>query len=99
MIDEQIKMIKKLKENNSITYEEILKITDAFQIASGQRYAVGRTKGMLDFLKKYGNVDIISFPQEEKIMLKTNEDLYSLFKDIDNDIDIKSDSNFVQYFK
>lgn len=49
MIEEQIKMIKKLRENNVIACEEILKIADAFQITSGQSYAIGKTKGILDF--------------------------------------------------
>lgn len=91
-------MIKELKENNIITYEDILKITDAFQIASGQGYAIGRTKAILDFLKKYGDVHIMSIPKKGELTLKTNDDLYLLFRDIDNDIDIKADSNFESYF-
>lgn len=91
-------MIKEFKENNSITYEEILKITDAFQIASGQGYAIGRTKTILDFFKKYGDVHIMSIPKKGELTLKTNDDLYLLFRDIDNDIDIKADSNFESYF-
>jgi hypothetical protein len=98
MIEEQIKMIKKLKESNIITYNEILKITDAFQIASAQGYAIGKTKGILDFLKKYGELHIISIPEKEELTLKTSEDLYLLFRGIDNDIDIKGDYNFEGYF-
>ncbi|MEL4308121.1 hypothetical protein [Joostella sp. CR20] len=98
MIVEQKRIIKKLKENNSITYEEILGIANAFQIASGQGYAIGKTKGILDFLKKYGDVHIISIPEEGELILKTNNDLYILLRDIDNNIDIKADSSFETYF-
>jgi len=98
MIEEQIKIIKKLKQNNIIDYSEILNITDAFQIASAQGYAIGKTKGILDFLKKYGHIHIMSIPKKGELTLKTNDDLYLLFRDIDNDIDIKADSNFESYF-
>lgn len=98
MIEEQIKMIKRLKENNTLDYNDILYITDAFQIASAQGYAIGKTKGMLDFFKKYGHIHIMYIPKKGELTLKTNDDLYLLFRDIDNDIDIKADPNFESYF-
>lgn len=42
---------------------------------------------------------ISPFQNGEEVTVKTCEDLHSLFKNIDNNIDLKTDSNFVQYFK
>lgn len=91
MIEEQITMIKRLKKNNTLDYSDILNITNAFQIASAQGYAIGKTKEILDFLKKYGELHIMSIPEKGELTRKTSEDLYLLLRDIDNDIDIKPD--------
>jgi hypothetical protein len=91
-------MLKELKNKNEVGYNEILNIANAFQIASGQGYAIGKTKGMLDFLKQNGEILIISTTTGEKTIIKTNEDLTSLFRNIDEEININSDPNFKNYF-
>ena len=35
----------------NIDYVDLLKITDAFQVSSGQNYAIERTKILLDYVK------------------------------------------------
>ncbi len=91
-------MIKKLKENNSITYEEILKITNAFQIASGQGYAIGKTKGILDYIKNYGEVIIENNSENKNFIIKNKYDLSRFYENIDKNINIEIDVNFKSYF-
>lgn len=97
MIEYQIEILKKLKKENIIAYDEILKITDAFQIASGQGFAIGKTKGMLDFLKNCGEI-IIKNDEEIKTVLKTKYDLAKLYFSIDPYIRIENDIIFNSYF-
>jgi hypothetical protein len=97
MIEYQIEILKKLKQENIIAYDEILKITDAFQIASGQGLAIGKTKGMLDFLKNCGEI-IVKNNEEIKTVLKTKYDLAQLYLSIDSYIAIEKDLIFNSYF-
>lgn len=99
MIEEEIRTIKKLKENNTITYEEILEILEAFQIASAQGYAIGKTKGILNYIKNYGKIIIEDHFDNQKITLMNNHDLSEFYKKIDNSIDIEIDPAFITYFK
>ena len=70
----EIEILKQLKQNNTIPVEEIQNIIDAFQIASGQGYAIGNTKGILGFLKNYGEIKIINDVGELKLILQTKFD-------------------------
>lgn len=75
MIEEQIKMIKKLKNNNIINITEILEISEAFQVASAQGYAIGKTKGILDYLKNYGEIYVENTFLKQKQIIKNIYDL------------------------
>jgi len=97
MIEYQIEILKKLKKENIIGYDEILKITDAFQIASGQGLAIGKTKGILDFLKNCGEI-IVKNDEEIKTVLETKYDLANLYFSIDPYIRIENDMIFNSYF-
>lgn len=99
MIYFQDEMIRKLKKDNRISYSEICDITYSFQIASGQGYAIGKTKGILDFLNRYGNIDIVEIPNTEELCIKTNTDLANFNLSLDKDIDLEKDSAFSEYFK
>jgi hypothetical protein len=99
MIDFQIEILKKLKIDNTLSYDEILSITDAFQIASGQSYAIGRTKGILDFLKNHGEILVVNIPNGSDLALKSAFDLSNLYLSIDKYIDICHDKIFFQYFE
>ena len=94
----EIEVLKQLKQNSTISFEEIKNIIEAYQIASGQGYAIGKTKGILGFLKNYGEIKIINDVGELKLILKTKLDLVSLYKSMDHFIDIKNDVNFGKYF-
>lgn len=93
----RLEILSKLKKNNIISYNEILDITNAFQIASGQSYAIEKTKGLLDFLNDGKEILITNAPND--IVLRSKTDLYSLYLSIDKYINIVDDSNFSSYFK
>jgi translation initiation factor 2 beta subunit (eIF-2beta)/eIF-5 len=97
MIEYQIEILKRLKKSNILTYEEILKIADAFQIASGQGYAIGKTKGILDYLEKYGEINVSNL-SNNKLVIQNKYDLSAIFNEIDKYISIETDLNFNQYF-
>ena len=99
MNDYQRNILKKLRVNNNISYNELLDITNAFQITSAQGYAIGSTKGILDFLKNYGEILITDAPDEKNIRLKKISDLSELYLVIDEFIDIKHDHNFSTYWE
>lgn len=98
MIEEQIKMIKKLKQSNIITNEEILNIMDAFQIASAQGYAIGKTKGILDYMKNYGEIIIKNDSDNQNFIIMNKYDLSKFYKNIEKNINIEIDVNFASYF-
>lgn len=97
MVEHQTEVLKRLRQENRITYDEIAKIADAFQIASAQGLAIGKTKGMLDFLLNHGEI-IVSTDKEIKAKLKTNYDLAHFYRSIDKEISIENDINFDNYF-
>lgn len=99
MIEEQIEMIKKLKNNNIINFTEISEILEAFQVASAQGYAIGKTKGILDYLKNYGEIYIEDTPFKQKQVITNIYDLSVFYKKIYQDIDIEKDVNFLAYFR
>jgi hypothetical protein len=68
----------------------MLKIADAFQIASGQELAIGKTKGMLDFLKNCGEI-IVRNDEGVKAVLKTKHDLAAFYSSIDPNVTIEKD--------
>lgn len=47
-VDFQQEMSKKLDVSNIISYKEVNDIMIAFQITSGQGFAIGKTKALLD---------------------------------------------------
>jgi len=59
----------------------MLKIADAFQIASGQGLATGKTKGILDFLKNCGEI-IVKNDEGIKTVLKTKQNLAEMHHNI-----------------
>lgn len=84
---------------NLIDYKEILGIADAFQIASGQNFAIGKIKGLLEFIIKGNSLKIKNFKQSnnEKI-ISSIEELEVVFNDIDPYIELKKDKEFKKYF-
>ena len=96
----QVKMYNSLKEAGHIEFEDLIEIADAFQIASGQSYAIGNTKGIMDYIIENGSIVIRNYSSLENdkqvnSILKLNE----IFKQIDKYIDFKNDKDFSQYFK
>jgi hypothetical protein len=93
------KMLNKLIENPMIAYQELLNIADAFQIASGQSYAIGNATGLFDYLKDGKPITILNFNHstQTKILLSV-KDLADTFKSIDQYIDLRNDDDFKKYF-
>jgi hypothetical protein len=97
--EQKKKMLNKLIESPLIEYREILDITDAFQIASGQSYAIGNTKALLDYLKDGKSITILNFNHStQSKILKSAKDLADTFKSIDQYIDLCNDHDFQKYF-
>jgi len=85
---------------NTIDYTELLKITDAFQIASGQGYAIEKTSTLLDFIKNGYALVIENFPRRgEHKIVSSVEELADIFKSIDEYIDLKEEVALKKYFK
>lgn len=98
-VDFQKEMSKKLDASNIISYKEINDIMIAFQIASGQGFAIGKTKALLDYLKR-GNILVIENFEDsnENKIAKSMGDLAMIYKKIDSFIDIANDKDFKEYF-
>lgn len=93
------KMLQKLRTSSSIDFSELLVIVDAFQIASGQSFAAGNTKGMLDFLKEGNTITVMNFNRTtDTTILKSASDLAEAIRKIDQYVDLASDDHFREYF-
>jgi hypothetical protein len=95
----RLKMLAQLEGTSAIEYEELLRIATAFQVASGQSFAIGSTKGILEHLKKGNTVTILNqgeFPGPIKLVSVV--DLAKAFKNIDQHIDLVNDSDFKNFF-
>jgi hypothetical protein len=85
---------------NTIDYADLLKITDAFQIASGQGYAIEKTTVLLDFIKNGYTLVIDNFQRSgERRIVSSTEELADLFKSIDEYIDLREEAALKKYFK
>ena len=90
---------EKLEINNKISYQEVLDVLNAFQIASGQSFAIGKTKALLDFLREGNSIIIENFDYlNEDRKVSTIKQLVNIYKDIDQSIDLTIDKDFKQYF-
>jgi hypothetical protein len=94
---EQLK--ERLAATNTISYKEICDIMDAFQIASGQGFAIGKTKALLDFLYNGHTLTIENFEHTptHKLITTTTE-LATIFIAIDAYVDLLNDKHFKDYF-
>jgi hypothetical protein len=90
---------EQLDENGSITYTDLVEILDAFQIASGQTYAIGKTKALILYLKKKNVLKIENFKHSGKDRNVTSiEELADIFKSMDEYIDLRTHKDFKEYF-
>jgi len=94
---------KQLKDQlealNAISYKEICEIINAFQVASGQGFAIGKTKALLDYLKGGKSLIIENFEDSNNEMtVSTITELANIYKKIDSYIDLPTDKDFKQYF-
>ncbi len=97
--DFQQQQKESLKNNPAISYKELCDILNAYQIASGQSFAFGKTKALFDYLKEGHSFTIESFnnSNEERVVSSINE-LANIYKDIDQFIDLHKDKDFKEYF-
>ena len=101
MISEQHRkqFLQELQQNKYIDYQEILKIADAFQIASGQSYAEGRTKALLDFINLQNSLVIKNFNNTgQDKLIYTVKEFAIMLKNVDQFIDLENDKEFKAYF-
>lgn len=98
-LDFQQQQKESIKKNPIISYKEICDILNAFQIASGQGFAIGKTKALLDYIKEGHSFTIENFnnTNEQRVVKSTNE-LANLYKDIDQFVDLLNDKDFKEYF-
>lgn len=90
---------EQLDETGSITYSDLIEILDAFQIASGQTYAIGKTKALVMYLKKGHILTIKNFENSGTDKQVTSlQELATIFKNIDEYIDLKNHKDFKEYF-
>jgi hypothetical protein len=88
-----------LEVSSTITYREVLEILDAFQIASGQSFAIGKTKALLDFLKQGKSIKIENFDYTDNTKeVSSVKELVNIYKDIDQFVDLSNDKDFKEYF-
>jgi DNA-binding transcriptional MerR regulator len=90
---------EKLEETGTLTFKELKEILDAFQIASGQGFAIAKTKAILDYLKKGNALTIENFNNSGATQtIQTKEELASIYKNLDEYVDLKNDKDFKDYF-
>lgn len=93
-------LLKSLAINKSVDYKEIMEIANAFQVSSGQSFAIGKTQALLDFLAQGNEIIIENFQKfGDRNILHSINDLMVLFKNLDEYIDLETDDNFESYFK
>ena len=95
----QKELIEKLKNTGSIPYKEICEILDAFQIASGQAFAISKTKALLEYIISNDSLTIKNFnySDEDKKVFSTHE-LANIYKNIDELINLYNEKDFIKYF-
>ena len=95
----QNQLREQLENKASISFKEICEILDAFQIASGQGFAIGKTKALLDFLKngKSFIIENFNYTNETKEVSSIKQ-LVNIYKHIDQFIDLSNDKDFKEYF-
>lgn len=90
---------KNIANNPSISYKEICDILNAFQIASGQGFAIGKTKALLDYIKEGHSFTIENFNNSnERRVVKSTKELANIYKSIDQFVDLPNDKEFNEYF-
>ena len=90
---------EKLEVNNAISYKELCEILDAFQISSGQSFAIGKTKALLEYLSKGNSFIIENFEYSKKNKnVSSIKELVNIYKEIDQFVDLATDKDFKQYF-
>lgn len=95
----QQEQLEKLEQSGILSFKEVKEILYAFQIASGQGFAIGKTKAILEYLKKGNVLTIENFNDsgnEKKI--KSKQELAALFKSMDEYVDLTTDKDFKEYF-
>lgn len=78
-------------------YEKIQEIIDALQIASGQTFALNKTKELLDTIDKFGKLEVISINSTK--VLNSFIELRDYIITIDSFIDIKNEKMLSHYFE
>lgn len=90
---------EKIEAYSKISYKEICEILDAFQVASGQSFAIGKTRALLEYLKNGNSFVIENYDYSNKNKeVSSIIELVNIYKDIDQFIDLTTDKDFKQYF-
>lgn len=82
---------------NTIKQSDIQEIIDAFQVASGQSYAIKNTEKILLMLEKYNDIEI--FKADNSIIKLSNaEELSDYILSIDEYVDLKKVNDLKRFF-
>ena len=87
-------ILKQLKSSPSLSYEEIMEAINEYQIASAHNIAVGKFKGIIDYIKE-GKSVMIANTGIENIVINSKQQLIDLIKSSDYYNTI-SNSNFFE---
>lgn len=89
----------KLNLSSCITFKELTDITDAFQISSGQSFAIGSTKALIEFIKEKNILIITNYLESNaEYKVSTIRELANIYNQIDPSIDLLNDKGFDEYF-
>ena len=94
--EHKIQMEQLLEVNQAVPFKGFRDIADAFQVASGQGYAIGKTLGMLSYIKK-GHTFLIKGFEGSDVQVRTTAELADLFKHLDPYLDLKTEKAFAEY--
>lgn len=90
---------EQLKDIGEISFRELSEILEAFQVSSGQNFAIGSTTILLNYLKS-GNAFVVgnyNYSGENK-NISSVKDLLALYKEIDLCVDLTIDKDLKHYF-
>ncbi|MEO6904168.1 MAG: hypothetical protein ABI315_13600 [Bacteroidia bacterium] len=95
----QQKLRDELNNTGAISYKEVCEILEAFQISSGQGFAIGKTKAVLEYLKKERSLIIENFDKSgNSKTIHSIAELAKMYREIDPLIDLSMDKEFKDYF-
>jgi len=89
--------INQLHTTHSVSYHQLTDIANAFQISSGQSFAIGSIQGILEYLRT-GKTIAITNNHSATRRITSAKDLDNILNTIAPNITLFSDPDFKAYF-